>query len=59
MYKVGDLVRITVNYLSELDNDKEPVWVAKIAKIDLSDDYCYLIKEVNLWFSKEELELIL
>ena len=54
-YKVGDRVRITVNYYPELLEDKEHVDIGTISKIQLGESLAYLIEEVDLWFAEDEL----
>ena len=58
MISIGTKVRIRVNYLSELDPDIEPVWESIVTDIDSNDDQCYYIEEIDMWFSKSELEVI-
>ena len=58
MYEVGTRVRIKVNYLSELDEDRVPLWEVDISYVEPDDDLCYYIEELNLWFSESEVELI-
>ena len=58
-YKVGDRVRILVNYLSEIGEDITPVWEATITSTDMKDlELPYYIGEVRCYFNETELELI-
>lgn len=57
--KPGDIVEISVNYRNELDTEKyEYVSIGTIEEVNPEEYLCYLIKEVNLWFAEDELELI-
>ncbi len=58
MISIGTKVRIRVNYLSEIDSDIKPVWESIVTDIDSNDDQCYYIEEIDMWFSKSELEVI-
>ena len=60
-YKVGDRVRILVNYLSEIElNDNiDIVWETTITEIHLDDpSLSYYLGEVRCFFQEDELELI-
>ena len=60
-YKVGDKVRILVNYLSELEleDDCDPVWESTITSIDLNDpELPYYIEKTKCYFQESELELV-
>ena len=44
--------------ISEIDSDIKPVWESIVTDIDSNDDQCYYIEEIDMWFSKSELEVI-
>ena len=60
-YKVGNRVRILVNYLTEieLEDNIDIVWETTITEIHLDDPSLpYYLGEVRCFFQEDELELI-
>ncbi len=58
-FKIGDQVEITVNYFSDLPDQVEYVRFGTISEIDHQDlSLPYLIAEVGLYFSEDELKLV-
>lgn len=58
MIEVGTRVKIIAKFFSELDLDIIPLWEGTVTEIEPNDELCYYVEELDLWFSKLEVEII-